>query len=108
MKRLLEFQSSGQYKITETTGEMHLTAIERPQTEGFRLFQYVACEILTEDQIKNTVLPYFDLANYSEYPAESASLFNRAACGSYNHWMICERIARIHIAHNLNMFEDNI
>ena len=107
MKRLIESVPNGLIqKITESTGEMHWTAIERPQIEGYRLFQYVACPILTQDQIDNTVLPQiFNVGDYLEYPAESSSLFQRMLCGSYSNWMVCERVARIQIAQNLNMFE---
>ena len=105
MKRTIEDLKDGRYKITEETGEVHYTEIERPfPEEGYRLFQYVAYEILTQEQIDSTQLPYFDLENYTEYPRESDTLF-AFLYHSHNLYgrSLCERVARIKISQNLKL-----
>lgn len=109
MKRKLEALPDGRFKITEITGETWFTQIERAiPDEGYRLFQNVAYEILTPEQIENTVLPWFEVDKYSEYPRESDTLF---AFLHYSHNLygrsLCERVARIRIQENLKTISTN-
>ena len=110
MKRLLEFQSNGNFKITESTGELWYSQPDRPITDGYALFQGVVWPILTQSQIDSADLPhYFTVDEYPEYPMENSTLFPYLVQShSLTGRSICERIARVKIAHNLNMFEDNI
>ena len=106
MNRLLEPLPDGKYKITEVSGEIHYSEIERPfPEEGFRLFQYVSYPILSQCQIDNTSLPYFNVDDFKAYPRESDTLFS-FLYHSHNLYArsICERVARIKIAQNLKLF----
>lgn len=107
MKRKVELQESGNFKITEETGEIHYTQPDRPINDGFALFQGVVWPILTQSQVDTTDLPhYFNVDDYSEYPAENSTLFPYLVQSqSLQGRSICERIARVKIAHNLTMFE---
>ena len=103
MTRHIEDLKDGRYKVTEISGETWYSEYDRPvPEEGYRLFRGVAYEILTQDQIKNTVLPYFDVLSHSGYPLENDQLFGNLY---YSHNLfgrsILERVARLRIQENL-------
>ena len=103
MTRHIEDLKDGRYKITEASGEIHYTDPYRPMDEGYRLFQGVAVAILTQEQIDTTQLPFFNVDNYTEYPAENATLIHPRSCGSYLGHMTAERVARVKIAQHLKL-----
>lgn len=104
MERFKEYLDDGIYRITEETGEVHYTALERPMEDGYRLFQYVAYPILTQDEIDTVQLPpSFDVDSYKVYPEESETLFPYLIQShSLTGRSIIERIARIRIQENLD------
>ena len=107
MERIVEPLPDGRNKIQELTGELHYTDPYRPMDEGYRLFQGVAVAILTPEQIATTQLPFFNVATYTEYPAENATLIHPRSCGSYLGHMVAERVARIKIAEHLKSISTN-
>ena len=109
MTRLIEPLKDGRSKVTEDSGEIWYSLIERGfPDEGYRLFQGVTYPILTQDQIENTVLPYFDALSHSKYPHESDQLF-RNLYYSHNLYTrsILERVARLRIAEHLKTISTN-
>jgi hypothetical protein len=102
--RIVEILEDGRSKVTEVTGEIHYTEIERPLDPGYRLFHYMPCELLTEAEIENTLLPYFNVEAFTEYPGENETIM---PCLLHSHSlagrMICERVARVKIAKNLQI-----
>ena len=109
MTRQMEKLKCDRYRVTEETGEVWYTEIERGvPDEGYRLHHYVAMPILTPQQIADTVLPHFDLESYTAYPQESDTLFS-FLCLSHNLYArsILERVARIRITEYLKTISTN-
>ncbi len=105
MKRTVEDLQDGRFKITESTGEIHYTTPERPVDGGYRLFEYVAYPILTQSDIETCPLPHFNVDSFTTYPNEGDRLFHPMMLSSKNQHVMAERVARVKIAFNLNLFE---
>lgn len=107
MERIRQDLGDGHYRVIEPTGEIHYTLPDRPLDEGYRLYQGLPCELLTQEQIDKTLLPYFEVENYSEYPDETMTLMptlrlslSRVGC------VVAERVARIRIAQHLDFIKN--
>lgn len=106
MKRLVEELEDGRCKITEKTGEIHYTVIDRFIPDGYRDYWGTVLEILTQEQIDTTPLPYFDLDRWDTYPKENEKIMmNLFFSHNFLGQSICERVARIKLAQKLGMFD---
>jgi hypothetical protein len=102
--QIIQELPDGRSKIIEATGEIHFTEIEKPVDSGYRLFHYMPCALLTADDIENTLLPYFDVEAFTEYPSESDTIMPGLMMShSLQGRILCERVARVHIAKNLQI-----
>ena len=94
------------YQIVETTGEIHYSPKLIPLRDGYRLWRNSVWPILTQYEIDNMVLPLeFGVVQYLTYPDENTVLFPKLADkDDIERQAACERIARVKIAKNLNLF----
>lgn len=107
MERVLEVLEDGQTKVIEPTGEIWFSPPDYKIIDGYRIYKGIEHPILTDDEIKNAPLHFFQIDHYDSYPAENDHDFSYFEyCKTDHYRSVAERVARVRIAQKLNLINN--
>ena len=106
-KRLVQEIENGLLRITEITGEIHISDPNYlPTPEGFNKFFGTVVPCLTQHQIDTTPLPVWDIDRWDRYPEGNEKVMPYLGFShNFLAQSIIERIGKIKIAEKLGLLD---